>query len=388
MVAYNVTGGLNARGSVTGLLNNAYSGGSGSIAQFPTMADFPEEGNVKTLYVDQSTGNCYVWIEDYEMVSTTDHDKLTNRTEPDQHTISAITGLESVLSSKQEEIDITGILKGTGSGNISAATANTDYQTPLVANTDYATPDSVEQSIDTALADYATKTELDDKQTKINANGLLKGLGNGSISAAVAGTDYQTPLTAGTDYATPSAVQSAYDLANDAVPKTRTINNKALASNIALTASDVGALPDSTFIPTATSDLTNDSGFITANDIGDVFTIKGSVYQYSDLPATGNTVGDVYYVEADETISGVIYPGQVGYIWITINQSNRWEELGQTIDTSTLQTTITANGVLQGDGNGRITAKSVDTIPTNGSASLITSGAVYAAIIGAIEGAY
>ena len=82
------------------------------------------------------------------------------------------------------------------------------------------------------------------------------------------------------------------------VPQTRTVNNKALSSNITLTAADVHALPDSTVIPTvnnatltikkngtnvatftansatdiaadisvptATSDLTNDSGFLSA----------------------------------------------------------------------------------------------------------------------------
>lgn len=45
------------------------------------------------------------------------------------------------------------------------------------------------------------------------------------------------------------------------VPIGRTINNKVLSSNITLTASDVGALPASTTIPSKTSDLTNDSGF-------------------------------------------------------------------------------------------------------------------------------
>ena len=53
---------------------------------------------------------------------------------------------------------------------------------------------------------------------------------------------------------------STYDM----VRTTRTINGKALSSNITLTASDVGALPDSTTIPTKVSDLTNDSGFVTA----------------------------------------------------------------------------------------------------------------------------
>lgn len=48
------------------------------------------------------------------------------------------------------------------------------------------------------------------------------------------------------------------------VPTSRTINGKALTSNISLTASDVGALSSSTSIPSKTSDLTNDSGFITS----------------------------------------------------------------------------------------------------------------------------
>lgn len=48
-----------------------------------------------------------------------------------------------------------------------------------------------------------------------------------------------------------------------AVPTSRTVNGKALSSNITLTASDVSALPSSTSIPSKTSDLTNDSGFLT-----------------------------------------------------------------------------------------------------------------------------
>lgn len=66
------------------------------------------------------------------------------------------------ISGKQEKITATGILKGAGNGSISAAVAGTDYQAPLTAGTDYQTP-------------------------------------------LVAGTDYQTPLVAGTDYVTPVA---------------------------------------------------------------------------------------------------------------------------------------------------------------------------------------
>lgn len=42
------------------------------------------------------------------------------------------------------------------------------------------------------------------KQAKITASGILKGNGQGGVSAATPGTDYQAPLTAGTDYATPA----------------------------------------------------------------------------------------------------------------------------------------------------------------------------------------
>ena len=60
-----------------------------------------------------------------------------------------------------------------------------------------------------------------------------------------------------------SAVQTSLGKADAAVPNTRKVNNKALSSDITLSASDVGALPDTTVIPTKVSDLTNDSGFTT-----------------------------------------------------------------------------------------------------------------------------
>jgi hypothetical protein len=57
------------------------------------------------------------------------------------------------------------------------------------------------------------------------------------------------------------------DVLTNYVPSGRTINDLPLTGNITLTASDVGALPSSTAIPTKTSDLTNDSHFITLADL-------------------------------------------------------------------------------------------------------------------------
>ena len=78
-------------------------------------------------------------------------------------------------------VSVTGLLKGvlnaeTNEIEIQQATAGTDYQTPLTAGADYATPSAVAN-----------------KQNKITAQGLLKGLGDGSVTGATPGTDYANP---------------------------------------------------------------------------------------------------------------------------------------------------------------------------------------------------
>lgn len=60
------------------------------------------------------------------------------------------------------------------------------------------------------------------KQAKITANGILKGDGAGGVSAAVAGTDYQVPLTAETDYATPTQLDGKANQAQLAYVETGT----------------------------------------------------------------------------------------------------------------------------------------------------------------------
>lgn len=53
--------------------------------------------------------------------------------------------------------------------------------------------------------------------------------------------------------------------------------------------------------------------------LGTVFNIKGTVSTVSALPASGNSVGDVYFVTADSS----------EYVWTS---SNAWEQFGPTID--------------------------------------------------------
>jgi len=102
---------------------------------------------------------------------------------------------QEALDDKQAKITASGILKGNGSGGVTAAEAGTDY----------ATPDSLPEPSDTApamdgtaeagtLATYARgdhKHPTDaSRQAKITASGLLKGNGAGGVTAAVKGTDY------------------------------------------------------------------------------------------------------------------------------------------------------------------------------------------------------
>lgn len=79
-------------------------------------------------------------------------------------------------------------------------------------------------------------------------------------------------------------------------------------------------------VPTKVSDLENDEGYQTADDVtalideavSSAFTYKGSVATVADLPTTGNKVGDVYDVVETGT----------NYAW----DGEQWDALGSTID--------------------------------------------------------
>ena len=71
-------------------------------------------------------------------------------------------------------------------------------------------------------------------------------------------------------------------------------------------------------IPTSTSQLTNDSGYLTASDIASVMTYKGTKANYAALPASGNTIGDVWHLT------------DTGAEWAW--DGSAWQELGTAID--------------------------------------------------------
>lgn len=148
-------------------------------------------------------------------------------------------------------------------------------------------PEQIEQ----AVADYLDEHPVSAPVTSVN----------GEIGAVV--------LTASDVGALPSSTQipsKTSDLTNDSgfltsavtswngqtgavtytAPVTM-VNNK--TGNVTLNASDVGALPSSTVVPTRTSQLTNDSGYITSAPVSSVDGKTGAV---TVLP-TGGTSGQV-----------------------------------------------------------------------------------------------
>lgn len=82
------------------------------------------------------------------------------------------------------------------------------------------------------------------------------------------------------------------------VPVTRTINAKTLNANIVLTASDVNALPASTKVPTKTSELDNDMGFLSAVPAEYVTETELKARGY----ATTNDVNDMLAAKADKDL--------------------------------------------------------------------------------------
>ena len=89
----------------------------------------------------------------------------------------------------ETETTLTGLLKGDGT-SVAAAEAGTDYVAPVegkgLSTNDFT--DAYKAKINQNATDIAAK------QAKITVSGLLKGAGDGSISAAVSGTDYVAPV--------------------------------------------------------------------------------------------------------------------------------------------------------------------------------------------------
>lgn len=99
----------------------------------------------------------------------------------------------------------------------------------------------------------------------VDADGIKMGAASGTSAGAMSSADFTklSGIEAGAQKNTVTSVNGATGAVTVTAPVT-SVNTKTGA--VALTASDVGALPDTTTIPAKTSELTNDSGYITQTD--------------------------------------------------------------------------------------------------------------------------
>lgn len=103
-------------------------------------------------------------------------------------------------------------------------------------------------------------------------------------------------------------------------------------TNNVWTESDVVEMALATDVPTAVSQLTNDSNYQNdtqvdakiASAVASAVTLKGSVATYSALPSTGQKHGDMY---------DVLDTGK-NYVWIVEEGTGRWDDYAGTMDMS------------------------------------------------------
>lgn len=113
-----------------------------------------------------------------------------------------------------------------------------------------------------------------------------------------------------------SAVQTSLDKADTALQSAPVTSVNSKTGAVSLSASDVGALPDSTTIPTKTSDLTNDSGFLTSA----VTTFNGqsgAVTYTAPVTSVDGKTGAVTVMPSGGTTGQVLTKTASGEAWQT-----------------------------------------------------------------------
>lgn len=172
------------------------------------------------------------------------------RTAADQDDID--TAQDTAIAGKQAKITASGILKGDGSGGVSAATAGTDY----------ATPSQIPQPWDGSSTGGSAPSG--GAVASVNGKTGVVVLDASDVGAVDAG-DYnpEAKTNAMTQAVGVDANGKLWTIPGSGGAAVTSVNGQ--TGTVVLGASDVGALPDDTAIPAKVSDLTNDSGFVNAS---------------------------------------------------------------------------------------------------------------------------
>lgn len=181
---------------------------------------------------------------------------------------------------------------GGGENNvIESISVNGVAQTVSSKNVDITVPTDLSDLADDSTHRVVTDTEKSTWSGKQDAINDLSDIRSGASLGATALQSYTETDPTVPSWAKQSTKPSYTASEVGAVPTSRTVNGKALSSNISLSASDVGALPDSTVIPTVptnVSSFTNDANYVSSTN-------TVAIYSGSSAPSssTGKN-GDIY----------------------------------------------------------------------------------------------
>ena len=268
---------------------------------------------------------------------------------------------ESIVTKEAVEAVLTGTITSHNHDGVYLTDAPSDSKQYVRSNGEWA-------SIDFSSADFATKEELNTKVDKVEGKGLstndytteeknkLNSIANGAevnvnadwnategdalilnkptipskVSELTNDSEYITKEVSNlTNYSTTAIVNKAI---GDAV------SGKADSSSLSTVATS-GSYNDLTnrpIIPTATSQLTNNSDYITSTEVTNkinsaisaVYRVKGSVDNYESLPTENVVIGDVY---------NLLDTG-ANYTCISTDPIT-WDKLSETVDLSIYSTT-------------------------------------------------
>lgn len=171
------------------------------------------------------------------------------------------------------------------------------------------------------ILDQANKGQITDTSTATllgftGADTLV--VGSSSYNTALRGKQAR-PTWNGNDLALKSDVPTSY------VPSTRTVNGKALSSNITLTASDVGALASNGTAAKATADADGNNIASTYATKSDVTAIpKFNVAVMTALPSSNISTSTIYLIKDTNSGTNNVY---TEYLYV----NNKWEIIGTTM---------------------------------------------------------
>ena len=145
-------------------------------------------------------------------------------------------------------------------------------------------------------------------------------------------------------------IESSKSLKDELTDINNAVSSKVDISSISTvaTSGDYNDLNNKPVIPSSTSELTNDSNYITSSEVDTkinsavaaVYKVRGSVDNYESLPISNVAVGDVY---------NLLDTGS-NYVCISIDPII-WDKLSETIDLSAYSTTEENNAKYQLKGN-------------------------------------